>query len=207
MVKRWAMAVALVALAGCASLNSVDSDVSSFSRWPAGRSPATYAFERLPSQQAQPQQAQAIEAAARRAVEAAGFVIAAEGAAPDVTIQLGARIAELDPSPFDDPFWYGRLGPFHRPFVYGRYGRSSFGPSWRYSYWGPGYDMPYYEREVGVLIRDKRSGEALYEARANSEGTAAAAPDLLAAMFSAALKDFPTGGAANPHRVRIAPAS
>jgi hypothetical protein len=205
MLKMLASVVALAALTACASLDSVDSEVSSYSRWPAGRTPSTYAFERLPSQQAHPQQAQRLEDAARRAVEGAGFVPAPEGAAPDVTIQLGARIAELDPSPFDDPLWYGRFGSFHGPFAYGRYGRPFFGPGWRYGYGGPGVDLPYYEREVAVLIRDKRSGEALYEARANSEGTSAAAADLLPAMFSAALKDFPNGGSPNPHRVRVMP--
>ena len=51
-------ALASVVLAGCASLHSLDSDVSTWSRWPADRKPATYAFERLPSQQANPQQQQ-----------------------------------------------------------------------------------------------------------------------------------------------------
>lgn len=204
MVKGWLSALAICALAGCASLDAVDSDVSSFSRWPSGRPPSTYAFERLPSQQARPQQAQMLEDAARPAVEGAGFVAAAEGVTPDVTIQLGARFTELDPSPFDDPFWYGRFGNFHRPFGYGRYGRPYFGPGWRYGYWGPGYDLPYYEREVALLIRDRKSGEALYESRAVSEGTSAAVGALLPAMFRAALQDFPRGSATNPHRVRIA---
>ncbi|MDQ2927153.1 MAG: DUF4136 domain-containing protein [Caldimonas sp.] len=201
----WLSALGLAALAGCASLNSVDSDVSSFSRWPAGRTPATYAFERLPSQQAHPQQAQVLEDAARRAVEGAGFAPVAEGASPDVTIQLGARVAELDPSPFDDPFGYGRFGAFHQPFIYGRYGRPLFGPGWRYGYWGPGYELPYYEREVALLIRDKRSGDALYEARAHSDGNSAVVTDLLPAMFTATLADFPNGSTTHPHRVRVAP--
>ena len=203
MLKFIASALALAALAGCASLNSLDSDVSTYSRWPAGRQPATYRFERLPSQQAHPQQAQVLEDSARRAVEGAGFVAAPEGTAPDVSIQLGARITETDRSPFDDPYWYGGVGPFHRSMLYGRYGRPFWGP--RFGYWGPGYyDMPYYEREVAVLIRDKKSGEPLYEARANSDGTSLAVATLLPAMFSAALKDFPNGGVTNPHRVRVA---
>ena len=203
MLKFIASALALAALAGCASLNSLDSDVSTYSRWPAGRQPATYRFERLPSQQAHPQQAQVLEDSARRAIEGAGFVAATEGTAPDVSIQLGARITETDRSPFDDPYWYGGVGPFHRSVLYGRYGRPFWGP--RFSYWGPGYyDMPYYEREVAILIRDKKSGEPLYEARANSDGTSLAVATLLPAMFSAALKDFPNGGVANPHRVRVA---
>jgi hypothetical protein len=205
MLKLWLSAFGLAALTGCASLSSVDSDVSSFSRWPAGRTPGSYAFERLPSQQAHLQQTQMLEDAARHAVEGAGFTPAAEGASPDVTIQLGARIDELDPSPFDDPFWYGRFGPFHRPFGYGRYGQPFFGAGWRNGYWRPGYDLPYYEREVAVLVRDKRSGDALYEARANSEGSSAILVDLLPAMFTAALADFPSGSTVNPHRVRVAP--
>lgn len=205
MVNRLASAILLAAfalLSGCASLNSLDSDVSSYSRWPADRKPGTYGFERLPSQQAHPQQAQVLEDAARRAIEAAGFVAAAEATAADVTIQLGARITATDRSPFDDPFWYGPAGPFHRPFGYGRFGRPFWGPSWRYGYWGPAYDLPYYEREVAVLIRDRRSGQQLYEGRAHSDGSYSGVSEVLAAMFAAALQDFPKGSTENPHRVR-----
>ena len=91
--------------------------------------------------------------------------------APDVTIQLGARITELDPSPFDDPFWYGgsavppavRLRPLRPAVLRARAGATATG--------APPTTCPYYEREVAVLIRDKTSGEALYESRAVSEGT------------------------------------
>ena len=203
MRKTIAVLAAAAALAGCASLNSVDADVSSFSRWPAGRAPSTYAFERLPSAQAQPQQAQMLEDAARRAVEGAGFVAAPEGSAADVTVLVGARITETDRSPFDDPFWYGGFGTWHRPFAYSRFGRPFGGPGWRRGYWGSGYDSPYYAREVAVLIRDKRSGEPLYEARAESEGTTTGVYSVLPAMFAAALKDFPGGAASNPHQVTI----
>ena len=206
-------ALAMVALSGCSSLHVLDTEVSTFSRWPAGRAPATYAFERLPSQQANPQAAAVLEDSARRAVEAAGFVPAAEGAVPDVSVQIGARVTATELSPWTDPFWYGPYGwgPY-RPVFYGRYGRGYWGPYgspyWgpygRYGAWGPGYyDFPYYEREVAVLIRDKKSGEPLYEARAQSEGTASGDPSLLPAMFSAALTDFPKGAEANPHRVSV----
>ena len=194
--------------AGCASLNSVDTDVSSFSRWPAGRAPATYAFERLPSQQAQPQQAQVLEDAARQAIEGAGFRPAADAAAADVTVQIGARVTETDRSPFDDPFWYGGYagygyyGGWHRPFAYGRFGRPFWGPGWRRG-WGPGPDLAYFEREVAVLIRDKRSGQPLYEARAQSEGQTTGVTGLLPAMFVATLQDFPNGSPTNPHRVVV----
>ena len=197
-----ALFAATAALAGCASLNSIDADVSSFSRWPAGRVATSYAFERLPSAQAQPQQAQMLEDVARPAVEAAGFVAAPEGSVADVTVLVGARITETDRSPFDDPFWYGGFGTWHRPFA-GRFGRPLGGPGWRRGYWGSGYDSPYYMREVAVLIRDKRSAEPLYEARAESEGPTTGLQTALPAMFAAAFRDFPNGAPSNPHRVTI----
>lgn len=189
-------------LSACATLNDVSADVSSYSRWPSGRAPSTYAFERLPSQQTRPQQAQMLEDAARRAVEGAGFTPAAEGSAPDVTVQVGARIVETDGYPYDDPFWYGGLGIWHRPF--GRYGRP-YGPlGWRGGAWGGTYsDFPTYQREVALLIRDKRTGEPLYEARAQNEGPTTGVATVLPAMFVAALKDFPAGSTNNPHPVTI----
>lgn len=190
-------------LSACASLNDVSADVSSYSRWPAGRGPGTYAFERLPSQQTRPQQAQMLEDSARQAVEGAGFAPAAEGSAPDVTIQVGARIVETDGYPYDDPFWYGGFGVWHRPF--GRFARPYGGFGWRGGYWGgPAYsDFPSYQREVALLIRDKRSGEPLYESRAQNEGSTTGVATILPKMFVAALKDFPAGAAANPHRITI----
>ena len=203
MMKTLATLIGAAALAGCASLNSVGSDVSSYSRWPAGRTPTTYAFERLPSAQARPQQAQMLEDAARNAIEAAGFRPAGEGSPPDVTVQVGARITETDSSPFDDPFWYGGRGIWHRPFAYGRHGRPFWGPGWRRGYWDASIGGPSYEREVAVLIRDRRSGEPLYEARAESEGPTTGLTTVLPALFVAAMKDFPAGGPANPHRVTV----
>ena len=190
-------------LSACASLNDVSADVSSYSRWPAGRAPGTYAFERLPSQQTRPQQAQMLEDSARQAVEGAGFAPAPEGSAPEVTIQIGARIVETDGYPYDDPFWYGGFGVWHRPF--GRFARPYGGFGWRGGYWGgPAYsDFPSYQREVALLIRDKRSGEPLYESRAQNEGSTTGVATILPKMFQAALKDFPAGSATNPHGVTI----
>ena len=207
--------IVAAAVSGCASLYNVDADVSSFSRWPAGRAPTTYAFERLPSQQAQPQQAQMLEDAARQAVEASGLVAAPEGGSPDVTVQLGARITESAPSYYDDPFWYGGIYPWHRPFGYGRYGRPYWGP-YGGPVWGPyggpgfyrgyyGYYNSFYDREAAILIRDRRSGEALYEARAQSQGPTTGLTTVLPALFVAAMRDFPAGSTTNPHRVTIVP--
>ena len=193
--------VAAVALAGCAAMRSIDSDVSTYSRWPPERKPATYAFERLPSQQVRPEQQQQLEDAARSAVEAAGFAPAGDPKGADVTVQVGVRVTALDRSPFYDPFWWGP--GLHGPYFYGRGGRLFYAPGW-YSYgWGPRWDYPTtYAREVALLIRDRKSGEPLYEARASNDGYSPMTETALPAMFEAAMKDFPNSGI-NPRRVTV----
>jgi hypothetical protein len=185
MLNRLAPALLALALAGCASLNSIDTDVSSYGIWPAGRAPGSFAFERLPSQQAQGERQGALEAAA-------------DPANADVTVQLGARITRYDTSPWDDPFWW-RWGP-----AYGRYAGYPGYPGWYYPYYGFGgmYSTPRYDREVAVLIRDRRTGAPLYETRATSDGYSAGDATLLSTMFQAALKDFPTP-AVSPRRVTM----
>jgi len=192
------LAAALL-LGGCAAIRSVDSDVSTYSRWPAERKPTTYVFERLPSQQDRPEQQQRLEDAARAAVQGAGFTPAADPKAADVSVQVGARITATDRSPFDDPFWWGP--GLHRPFFYSRGGRLFYAPGWR-PYWGTRWENVTYEREVAVLIRDRKSGEPLYEARASSEGFSPMTETALPAMFEAAMKDFPNAGI-NPRRVTV----
>ncbi len=192
----WKSSVALWglvgALAGCAGMNAVQTDVSTFSQWTPDRKPTTYAFERLPSQQADAQSQDRIEAAARPALAAAGFAETAAGQAADVTVQVGLRISRTDRSLYDDPFWW-RGGMY-----YSRFGRGAF--------WGPSmsfhFESPRYDREVAVLIRDRQSNQPLYEARAASDGLTEGDPALIGAMFTAAMKDFPHTGI-NPRRVTV----
>ncbi len=184
------------ALTGCAAMHRVDSDVSTYSQWPAERKPASYAFERLPSQQARAAQQQEVEDAARAAIEAAGFTPATDPANADVSVQLGARIGGVDRSPYyDDPFWwhgglYRWRGAFNYPFGYS----AGFGMRWA--------EPPIYEREVMLLLRDRQSGQALYEAHASNSSAAPVIGSVMPALFEAALKDFPNGGV-NPRRVSV----
>jgi hypothetical protein len=184
-------------LAGCAAMNNLDADVSSYGTWPAGRAPGSFAFERLPSQQAQGERQGQLETAARAALERAGFTQAADPAAADVTVQLGARVTRYDTSPWDDPFWWRWSGLHWRH--HGWYP----GP---YAFGGPYGASPRYDREVAVLIRVRRSGAPLYEARAVSDGYSAGDTSVLGAMFEAALKDFPTP-AVSPRKVVVPLAS
>jgi hypothetical protein len=187
------LALATALLAGCAGMGSVTSDVSTFGEWPRGRSPGSYVFERLPSQQSTPDQQAALEEAARPALQRAGFVPAPAGARADVTVQVGARITRSQASPWDDPFWWRwGVGYGHG---FGR--RSGFGLSATFP-----LTSSYVEREVALLIRDTASGAPLYEARASSSGNTSGGTPALAAMYQAALADFPTP-ALNPRRISV----
>ncbi len=188
------LALALAALlAGCASLRTVQCEVATYGDWPAARAPGTYAFERLPSQQARAADSELLEASARPALEKAGFRPAAAGQEPDVLVQVGARDNVVAVQPWDDPLWW----------------RGGFG-GWRYGPWGSPrwgaalrYEVPRYERQVALLIRDRTSGKPLFEARASSE-SGRSDRQLLAALFTAALVDFPHLGV-NPRQVDVVP--
>jgi hypothetical protein len=166
--------------------------VSTYSRWPAERKPATYAFERLPSQQARPAESDTLEASAAQALAKAGFTPVQPGQTPDVLVQVGAGDARVAVNPWDEPLWWRGGFGFHR-----------YGP-WMSPRWGMGmqWDFPRYERQVGLLIRDRASGKPLYESRARSEGNSPAQSSVLTAMFEAALMDFPRLGI-NPRRVVV----
>ncbi len=180
-----------LALAGCAAMNTLSADVSSFGEWPAARTPGRYAFERLPSQQARADEQQQLEAAAQAALARAGFQPVADTALADVLVQLGTRASRAERSPWDDPLWWrGGRG-------YGRYG-PWLGSRWSLNaHWNASLRQ---DHEVAVLIRDRASGKPLYEARAVASSTRHQPP--LDALFEAALKDFPRPGI-NPRRVDV----
>jgi hypothetical protein len=188
-LKRWVLLATLVAaislLGGCASINTLRSEVSTFGSWPQGRQPGTYAFERLPSQEVRAENQRALEDAARNAIERAGFKAVESGQDADVLIQLGARISAAQRSPFDDPF-YWHPGLSHH-FRY-RSPRSGF--YWTHA-WDRSLEANQVDREVTLLIRDGKSSKVLYEARASNFGYAYPTSTWLPTMFSAALSDFP----------------
>jgi len=182
--------VAMLAASGCAT--QISSDVSTFGSWPADRQPDTYVFERLPSQQDQPEQ-QRMEDAARAALEAAGFKPAPDAQTADVSVLLGTRLTGSYFSPFDDPIWWG--GGLYRS-RFGRDGFLGYGAGLGRGFGGgfasaPDDTLRRYVREVSVLIRDRRSGSVVYETHASSDGVMQLTPALMTAMFQAALTPFP----------------
>ena len=186
-----AVALAALGLGGCAAMRSISFDVSSFGEWPAGRSAGSYAFERLPSQQARAAETALLEDSARPALAKAGFLPVAEGQTPDVLVQVGARVGRADGPLWDDPLWWrGGFGSFR----YGPWG----GPRWALTF---RQDFGRYEHQAAVLLRDRASGKPVFEARAVHESsTELTSKGTLGLMFEAALMDFPKLGM-NPRTV------
>lgn len=183
-----AAALAVVALTACTGPYTVSADVSSYGNWPSGRSAGSYAFDRLPSQQQSEEASKretALEDAAKIALEKAGFKPAADSKSADVLVTLGARITAYDPVPWDDPLWWRWRGRLVSP----RYG---YAPGW--GGWGWRHDPFFdrrYDRAVAVLLRDRASGEALFETHASNEGVTVGGDSMIGALFEAAMADFP----------------
>jgi hypothetical protein len=193
MFRTLSIAAATVLMVGCAAMNNLNSDVSSYGPWPTDRKPSTFVFERLPSQQAQPGRQEQLETAARGALEAAGFRAAPDPAAADYLMQVGARVTNNDPWVYNDPlFWRGGFRYGHAGYYGGRWGRgygTGFGPGWGF---GSFYESSSFDREVALLIRDRKTGQLLYETRATNAGPSPSIDALLPAMFEAAMKGFPS---------------
>jgi hypothetical protein len=167
-------------LAGCASTYLLENNVQAFSGLPAVPANPSYRFERLPSQQALPaQQAQtALEALADPALHKAG--LRRDDAKPAYSVQVTARIQRAV-SPWADPWeWGGGFGGWG-----GGFGGWGFGGPF------PRMEQPWYQREVGVVVRELASNKVVFESRAANDGPWLDNNSVLAAMFDAALQGFP----------------
>jgi hypothetical protein len=194
--RTWLALSGAALLAACAAVTTLQAEIASYGQWPAARAPSTYAFDRLPSQQTQPESQQRLEDAAHQALSALGFTAVPPGAAPDVLVQLGARVTRYEGSPWDDPWWW--RGGAYWP---GRFPGRALRP-YPYPYWSGYYSSyTYYDRQVAVLLRDGASGAPLYEARASSDAYSNST-ETLSALFRAAMADFPKSGSV-PHGVSV----
>lgn len=186
-------------LTGCASVYRVDSQVQSFPGWtPTGATavpaaPQAYRFERLPSQREAAAAASQgmLEELTRAALARAGWNLAEAGTPSPWTVQVSAGTLKLPRAPWEEP-WDGfgtGIG------LYGGHG-----------YWGTSVfmrmDIPYYERQVSLVIRHAATGQVVYETRARHDGRWASSPELWGAMLDAALRDFPNPPA-GPRQVNI----
>lgn len=164
-------------LAGCASVRTLDSEVQTFSTLTAVPAQPTYRFERLPSQQAQAERQAEVEGMAERALAQVGM--RRDDAQARYTVQLGVRVQREDRLDWNDGWWYGPdLRRWH----------VAHGRRWPTPWLAA---TPWYVREVSLALRDQTSGDVVYETHAQEEGVWSDTPQLLPALFRAALRDFP----------------
>ena len=178
-------AVALALLSGCSTMRLVDSDVVSVAAVPPGMSlqGAKYRFERLPSQANNPEAGLA-EQQAQAAMTAVGLVRDDAGASLSVMVGFNGTQYPADPwgRPITGPGWIP-----HGSISIG----SGFG-----SHIGLGMGMRFpppthYRREVSLIMRDLKSGQVVYETRANHAGPWSDSVPIFATLFQAALANFP----------------
>lgn len=190
----FALSLAVV-LAGCAGPQTLTTEVSSAGKWPEQRKPGRYVFERLPSQQNQPDLQDKLEAAALPALTAAGFQRVDKADQADVSVQVASHVNVERRPYYGDPFW-GPWGPW-RPGVGGWWGGGRSGMSVSMAMEPPRVSMT-----VDVLIRDRKASEVLYETHARYDRLGSADDRLYPYLFEAALKDFPLQ-AVSPRAVTI----
>jgi len=192
----------LTGLVACTGPYIVSSTVVSYGEWPADRKPGTFAFDRLPSQKSgeAAERANNLEGHAIEALEKAGFTPAPESTPPDVLVTVGVRLSLNEAAIWDDPLWWHWRGGPRRGYWYpGPIGPGPFGRGF-YPY-DPLWDRRF-TREAAVLIRDRATGTALYEAHACNDGINAGDEELIHALFLAALSGFPAANG-KPHPINV----
>lgn len=198
----WAcLASALAVLSGCAA-TSITSQVQSYGPWPQGRTPGAFVFDVLPSQQVQqaqrggqadPVSMEALQAAALPVLQAKGFTLAPPEQAEraEWMVQLAAR-SKVEPRNRYGSFGGFYTQPFGHPFAYpygfpqGRIGLG--GPVFL---WSPAMEPPWVTLRVEVIVRDRRSGQVLYETHASHDRLGSVDESVLPYLFEAALQGFP----------------
>jgi hypothetical protein len=197
-------ALALLALSGCASVYLVDNQVQSYARWtdPATarqestavpQPPQVYHFGRLPSQgDARAAAAQdQLEALARPALERVGWTLAHAGVSTPWRVEVNASTLRLPRAPWEEPAygpWGGAFGGWGLPgrdYVVTSTGQVIRAPMFMRM------DMPYFQRQVSLLIRHAGTGRVVYETRAAHDGRWQSSPQLWGAMLDASLQGFP----------------
>ena len=184
LLPRGVMAIALIAsalLAGCASSLRMDNTVQSFSALSEVSAAATYRYERLPSQRQDPAQPR-LEAIADAALARVG--LQRDDASPAFTVQVWSRM-QYAVSPWAQPRFGGWSG-------WGGVGLGSHsGIGMGIGFPIGGIDSPWYQREVGLILREAGSGRVVYETHAFHEGYWIDPARAWPAMFEAALQGFP----------------
>lgn len=192
---RWGTLIGLLAalmlLSGCASVFRLSHTVHTHTAWATDALPAagdSFAFDRLPSQQAEPQATirQQLEEAALTVLSQHGLQPAAEHSAARWTLQLTWRQQRTWRDLWHDPFFPGPFwGMPGRDYVVTGTGQVIWLPTMHRA------PTAHYERELKVLLRDARTGQVVFESTATQESPWHDNPALLTALMEAAFDGFP----------------
>lgn len=162
----------------------IENQVESFSTLSTVPLPATYRFERLPSQQANAQAQDALEAAAQAALNKVGLQLASSPTAFVATVSARTDRDETTDYPYGHRLNDGIFAiPGYDYVVTGR----------GHVIWTMpliDFPRPYYRREVSLVLRDAQSNAVVYETRARNEGRWADSAAIYPAMLDAALQGF-----------------
>jgi hypothetical protein len=197
MLRTLALVATLVGLLpGCASVRLVDTDVTSYASTPAIPSGAYYRFERLPSQQANPQSQDWLENLAQQALSQAG--LKRQDGLALYSVQVGYSVRVTPYGPGEEPSSGIQLG-----WGLGWGGRSgSIGIGGRAPFFGMPPQQPYYWHRVSLIIRSLSTHQVVYETQATHDGRWRDSDGVVPAMLEAALRGFPLPPA-GPRRINI----
>ncbi len=173
-----ALVFIVISLTGCSGLRLVDSQVNAFApvSVPAG---SRYRFERLPSQQTQPDAQVQLETMAEVALAKVGLTRDDQAARYSVQVSATQRAQQ---TVLDRP----ALG-WHLGWMFGNGGMAVGGGGLF-----PGLDQrTSYWREVGLIIRERATQTVVFESRATHDGPWSDSDAVLPAMLDAALQGFP----------------
>lgn len=178
LVQRLAALLALLGLAvlsGCASSRIIDSDVRAFAGSTVAQRPASYRFDRLPSQEAQGASQDRIEAIAESALQSVDLT--RQSTAPRYAITVDVRRESYVRLP-------ARAG--RRNGIFDHETDGTWPPSMLLN-----FEQTWYKHNVHLLMRDLGSGQVVFETQAEHNGPWSDTLGLLPAMLEAALRDFP----------------
>lgn len=176
----------LLALGGCATTRIIDSEVRSFVGSTVPNTPASYRFERLPSQDLQAKAQDQLETMAQPLLERVGLRKA--DTAPQYALQMTATLEAIQ--------------------------NPSYGPAWRRQRWmdrdglirfpsmGLMLEPPWYRYSVSLVLRDIATSQTVFESTAQHVGPWSDSQQLLPAVIRAALSDYPRAQP-QPHTVFI----
>ncbi len=184
-----------IAFAGCAGTRVVDSEVRSATTGSLVQAPATYRFERLPSQQSYGEGQAQLEKVVKQALAQNGMTLLGEREGPPrYTVQIGMRTQREPRGP-----WVDETPPApgsQRDFTVDGKGQLVMTQPM------PRAELPWIQREVSLRIRDAASSQVVFESSALHSGYWADGAAVLPALFTAALSGFPNPPA-GPRKVVV----